>query len=106
MRHHILKLLAVTALVTAISTPVLAASESTGQYIDDATLTTKVKAAIVADKQLKAMQISVETNKGVVQLTGAVDTKSQESEAIKVANQVDGVQDVKDEMTVRGSQSE
>ena len=82
------------------------AQESSGQYVDDATITTKVKAALLADTQLKALHISVKTTQGTVQLGGTVDSKSQESEAIKVANQINGVKLVSDAMTVRGPQEQ
>ena len=74
--------------------------------IDDATVTTKVKAALMADSQLKSTQVSVETTEGVVQLSGAVDTKGQESEAVQAASKVGGVKSVKDLLTVRGSQEQ
>ena len=72
------------------------ASADAGQYVNDAAITTKVKAALMSDSQLKATKVSVETNQGVVQLTGSVDNKSQESEAVNAANKVDGVKSVKD----------
>jgi len=79
---------------------------NTRQYIDDTAITTKIKAALVADSQVKATQVSVETKDGVVQLSGTVDSKKAESEALRVANQVDGVKSVKDLLSVRGTQEE
>jgi hyperosmotically inducible protein len=49
--------------------------DSTGQYIDDASITTKVKSEMVADKAMSAVHISVDTIKGVVHLTGTADTR-------------------------------
>ena len=77
------------------------ASADAGQYISDAAITTKVKAALLSDSQLKATKVSVETTQGVVQLTGSVDSKSQESEAVSAANKVDGVKSVKDLLSVK-----
>ena len=90
---------------TPLAAP-LAYAESAGQYVDDATITTKVKAALLADSQLKAIHISVKTTQGTVQLAGTVDTPAQESQAIKDANQVDGVKLVSDAITVRGPQEQ
>src|SRR3546814_4460395 len=49
-------------------------SESAGQYVDSAAITTKVKAALAKDPQVSAMQVNVETFKDVVQLSGFVNT--------------------------------
>src|SRR5258707_14742510 len=68
--------------------------ESTGEYIDDATITTKVKAALVKDDTTKAREISVETFKGVVQLSGFVGTSEEKSRAGQLAASVRGVQSV------------
>ena len=104
MRNTFLKLAAVSAFTLLLGASSIAlAAESTGQYIDDAAITTKVKAALLGDSQLKATQVSVETTQGTVQLTGSVDTKTQEAQAIKDANQVKGVVSVKDLMTVKST---
>ena len=58
-----------------------ATRESTGEYIDDATTTTKVKAAFVKDPVVSAMAVSVDTFKGTVQLSGFVDTPEQKTRA-------------------------
>ena len=75
--------------------------ESTGEIIDDSTITTKVKAAFVHDEVVKASQVSVETFKGVVQLSGFVDTSEQKSRAAELARGVSGVVDVKNNITVK-----
>src|ERR1700733_4751708 len=97
--------LSLAAFALAIAVSSAASAESPGQYVDDTAITTKVKAAIIADDRLKATKISVETTQGVVELSGTVDNKNQETEAINVANQVNGVRSVKDMMAVRGTQS-
>jgi|SRR5580704_17036948 hyperosmotically inducible protein len=104
--RNALKLATVSAFIILLGVSPIAFAESAGQYIDDATITTKVKAALLSDSQLKAIRVSVETNKGAVRLSGTVDTKDQESEAVKVANQVNGVTSVHDLLTVRGTQDE
>ena len=106
MRNHLIKIIAVSAFTLSLGASAAAFAEGTGQYIDDAAITTKVKAALLSDSQLKATQVSVETTQGTVQLTGVVDTKSQESEAIKVVNKVDGVKSIKDLLTVKSTQED
>ena len=108
MQKHIKTSLWVVASIFAVSlgaaAPVFA--ESAGAYIDDATITTKVKAAFLADSQLKATRVSVETDHGVVQLTGAVDSKDQESQAVNDATKISGVKSVKDLLTVNSTQEQ
>ncbi len=76
-------------------------SDSTGQYVDDTTITTKVKAALLGDDAVKSFQIKVETVKGVVQLSGFVDTDDEKSAAVKDATAVPGVKDVSDDIIVK-----
>jgi osmotically-inducible protein OsmY len=101
-----IKFAALPVLALALGVSTIARAESTGQYIDDASITAKVKAALLADKQLKATQVSVETNQGAVQLKGTVASKDQESEAVKAANQVNGVKSVNDMIQVTNSQEQ
>lgn len=76
-------------------------TESTGQYMDDASITGKVKAAIFNDSELKVNQISVETYKGVVQLSGFVDSQEQVGKAGDIAAGVPGVVSVKNDLIVK-----
>jgi osmotically-inducible protein OsmY len=76
-------------------------SESTGEYVDDAAITTKVKAAIFGDSGLKSLQISVETYKDVVQLSGFVDTPQARTHAGEIAAGVPGVRSVRNELVVK-----
>src|SRR3990170_1569012 len=69
--------------------------ESTGEYFDDSTITAKVKAAILGDPELKVLQINVETFKGVVQLSGFVNSAQGASRAAVVASRVSGVKSVR-----------
>ena len=73
-------------------------TESTGQYIDDAVITTKVKAAILDRPTLKLFEIKVNTFKGVVTLSGVVRSPSTINEAVEVARKVSGVKSVKNNM--------
>ena len=86
------------ALATAYGCAATATKESTGEYIDDAAITTKVKAAIVDRPTLKLLDIHVETLKGVVHLWGIVASRSVIEEAGKVARSVAGVKSVKNDL--------
>ena len=75
--------------------------ESTGQYVDDSAITTKVKAAILDESTLKSLQINVETFKGVVQLSGFVDSEQSIAMAGAVAGRVGGVKEVKNDLVAK-----
>jgi osmotically-inducible protein OsmY len=75
--------------------------ESTGQYVDDSVITTKVKSLLAEDNFLKSFQISVETYKGVVQLSGFVDSPPTVDKAIQIAKNVNGVRSVKNSLVIR-----
>ena len=75
--------------------------ESTGEYFDDTTITTKVKAEIFKDPMLKVMQINVESYKGVVQLSGFVDSSMAADKAAQVAESVKGVKAVKNDLVIK-----
>ena len=75
--------------------------ESTGQYIDNSVITSKVKAAIFNDPTLKSMQITVESFKGEVQLSGFVDSAASVQKAGEIARRVEGVVSVKNDLIVK-----
>jgi hyperosmotically inducible periplasmic protein len=74
-----------------------------GAAVDDAALTTKVKAALLADDQVKGTQINVDSNGGTVKLTGTVDTPAQITRAVEIARGVQGVRTVENNLTASGS---
>jgi hyperosmotically inducible periplasmic protein len=75
--------------------------QSTGQYIDDSSITVKVKAAFVKDPVIKAFAVTVQTFKGVVQLSGFVNTAAEKEQAERVAAAVPGVTEVKNSIVVK-----
>jgi len=75
--------------------------ESTGEYLDDSVLTTKVKSTILGDSKLKVLQINVKTFKGVVQLSGFVDSESAATRAVELARTVKGVKMVNNSLIVK-----
>jgi hyperosmotically inducible protein len=78
-----------------------ATKEGTGEYVDDSVITTKVKAAIFNDPNLKVNEINVETFKGVVQLSGFVRSQADIDKAVQVARGVSGVTSVKNDMRIK-----
>src|SRR5512135_2309192 len=88
----------ILALAGCAATPT---NESTGEIIDDAAITTKVKTAILADPALKVMQINVETFKGTVQLSGFVSSPQDVIDAQQLAAGVGGVKLVRNNLVVR-----
>ncbi len=73
----------------------------TGEYIDDSVITTKVKSQLAADDFLRSFEISVETYKGVVQLSGFVDNQALINKAGEIARDVQGVVSVKNNLIVK-----
>jgi osmotically-inducible protein OsmY len=75
--------------------------EGTGEYVDDTVITSKVKAAIFNDPSLKSAEINVETFKGVVQLSGFVNSREDINKAAQFARGVKGVVSVKNDMRLK-----
>src|ERR1700730_1514810 len=102
LRSLMVLLLAVVATLAAAcaATPT---QESTGGYIDDSTITPKVKTNLAQDSKVSATDVHVKTYKGVVDLSGFVNSKSEISEAGLVAGQVSGVTSVHNNLIVKGA---
>ncbi|MEQ1592546.1 MAG: BON domain-containing protein [Thiobacillaceae bacterium] len=92
--------LAVT-LVSAVGCASTSRHEGTGEYVDDSVITTKVKAAIFNEPTLKSTEINVETFKGVVQMSGFVNSQADINKAVELARSVSGVNSVKNDMRVK-----
>lgn len=94
--------LVVLALTSSLGAcAVMSGRETVGEYVDDATITTKVKAAMFDDPSVKGTQISVETMQNVVQLSGFVDSPQVKTRAGELARSVTGVREVKNDLVVR-----
>ena len=91
----------VILLVSLLGCASTAKQEGTGEYVDDSVITTKVKAEIFQDDSLKSSEINVETFKGVVQLSGFVNSQADINRAVEVASSVKGVTSVKNAMRVK-----
>lgn len=89
------------ALVSVVGCAGTPQKEGTGEYVDDTVITTKVKSAIFAEPTLKSAEINVETFKGVVQLSGFVNSQDDINRAVRVARSVKGVVSVKNDMRLK-----
>lgn len=102
---NVIKYFSVFFMVFAFASMVACSSspkhEGTGEYVDDSVITTKVKAAILQEPTLKVAEINVETFKGVVQLSGFVQSQADINTAVRVASQVGGVKSVKNDMRLK-----
>jgi len=78
-------------------------SKSTGEFVDDSVLTTKVNAALARDSIMSALAVEVETYRGEVQLSGYVDSEEQIEEVGAIVESVDGVVSVTNSLQVKPS---
>jgi osmotically-inducible protein OsmY len=96
-----------TAVAAALSAALLAACagspnrESTGEFIDDSVITTKVKSALISDKRVSGTDVSVETFKGRVLLSGYVKSPEERQTAERIARNVSGVKEVNNKIAVQ-----
>ncbi|MEW6372790.1 MAG: BON domain-containing protein [Pseudomonadota bacterium] len=93
-------LLAAAALSLTACSPT-AQHRGTGEYIDDAVITSKVKAAFAADPTVKATEVQVETFKGTVQLSGFVESRESAQKAVQLAREVKGVKEVRNNTVIK-----
>ena len=96
--RYLILLMLIATFVACASTP---KQESTGEYVDDSVITTKIKSLLAADDFLKSFQISVETRKGIVQLSGFVNSQQAVDKAVEIAGSVKGVNSVKNDLIVK-----
>jgi osmotically-inducible protein OsmY len=88
-------------LATLMGCASTATQEGTGEYVDDTVITTKVKTEILSEPSLKSAEINVETFKGVVQLSGFVNSQEDINRAVRVARSVKGVVSVRNDMRLK-----
>lgn len=90
-------------LVVALVAPLLltACGKSVGETIDDATITTRVKTALLNDPDIGGLRIDVDTFKGVVTLSGAVKSAAERDKAVAIARRIGGVTDVKSTLQIQ-----
>src|SRR5579859_1414380 len=95
-----LRSLSLAAALLLLSTALPAAAETAGGYMYDTAISTKIKASLIKDQELKAFDIHVETDHGVVHLTGTVDTSVQKADAVRIAKGTENVKDVLNDIVV------
>jgi osmotically-inducible protein OsmY len=96
--RSLIALMMIAALMACASTP---QQTSTGEHIDDTVITTKVKTELANDNFLKSFKISVETRKGIVALSGFVDSQYAVDKAGEIARGVEGVKSVDNAIIVK-----
>ncbi len=102
MRRGVIDYLVLIVLVAAMAACASTSKQSsTGEYMDDTVVTTKVKSLLAADDFLKSFQIGVETYKGVVQLSGFVNSQKAVDKAVEITRTVKGVESVKNALIVK-----
>ena len=101
IRNVLIAAVTAASLVTLQGCAVTRGQSTVGEYIDDATITTQVKAKMVENKEVDAAAISVETLNGTVMLSGFAKNGTEKSTAESIARGVKGVKSVKNEITIR-----
>jgi len=96
--HFLVLLMLIATLAACAATRT---QSSAGEYVDDSVITTKVKSLLAADDFLKSFQISVESFKGTVQLSGFVNSQKAVDKASEIARSVKGVQSIKNDLIVK-----
>jgi hyperosmotically inducible periplasmic protein len=96
--------LAATTLLVATGCNVMRGQQSASDYVDDTTLTARVKAAIMDDNQVKGTNFNVDVYQGKVTLSGVTDSREEAKRAEQIARQTPGVKSV--ESAIRVSQAE
>jgi len=107
MRRQIQAFVVAVAVASGVAgCAVTSGQESTGQYVDDATISTHVKTRFAKDPTVSAMRINVDTMKGVVQLSGFAKSDAERTQAGQLAASVPGVKDVKNDIKVEPATSD
>ena len=101
IRASLIALASATALMTLPGCAIIRGQESVGAYVDDAAITTAVKAKFVDDKSVDAGAIKVETLNGTVMLSGFAKSANEKASAERIARGTKGVKSVKNELAVR-----
>ena len=101
LTHVVLAAAAALAVVQVTGCAVARDQQTVGSYVDDATITTRVKAAYAKDSTVAATSINVETLKGTVQLSGFAKSTAERNRAVEIARSTPGVKAVKNDIVIR-----
>ena len=99
--HYLMLVMLIATFATFNACVSTATHKSTGEYVDDSVITTKVKSLLAADDFLKSFQIGVETYKGIVQLSGFVNSQKAIDKAVEITRSVKGVSSVKNNLILK-----
>ncbi|MBT8436297.1 MAG: BON domain-containing protein [Gammaproteobacteria bacterium] len=99
--HKVAAIILAILMASLVGCASTATREGTGEYIDNTVITTKVKAAIFNEPTLKSFEINVETFKGVVQLSGFVNSQADIDKAVELVQQIKGVKSVENDMQLK-----
>jgi hyperosmotically inducible protein len=100
MTRVVMSLLLACSMLAPITLGTVACGKTVGETIDDATITTQVKTALLNDPDVGGLRIDVDTTVGVVTLSGVVKSETEANKAIAVAKRIEGVKDVKSTLQV------
>ena len=101
MRKTVVTLVAATALLGMAACSSTRTQRAPGEQVDDAALLTSVKSALASDPITEAGEINVDVNRGIVKLSGFVDSSQEQAQAVQVARSVEGVKEVRNDITVQ-----
>lgn len=101
VKHLLRFLLLLVVIATFAACASTSTRESTGEYVDDSVITSKVKSMLAADDFLKSFEISVETYQGTVQLSGFVNSQKAVNKANEIAKSVKGVKSIKNDLILK-----
>jgi hyperosmotically inducible protein len=99
-RRALMALLLAGSMLAPVTLGTVACGKTVGETIDDATITTRVKTALLNDPDVGGMAIDVDTTVGVVTLSGTVKTQAEADKAMAVARRITGVKDVKSTLQI------
>ena len=100
-RSFALAVLAAAMLAGGVACAPTSTRQGTAEYVDDAAVTAQVKTALIKESGVKANEINVETYRGVVSLSGFVDSQDAAQKALSAAQRVSGVRSVKNDMRIK-----
>lgn len=101
MTKKVVSLIAVTALLGMAACSTTRTQRAPGEQVDDAALLTSVKSALASDPITEAGEINVDVNRGIVKLSGFVDSSKEQAQAVQVARNVKGVKEVQNDIAVQ-----
>jgi hyperosmotically inducible protein len=101
MKNKIVTVIAATALLGMAACSSTRTQRAPGEQVDDAALLTSVKSALASDPITESGEINVDVNRGIVKLSGFVDSSKEQAQAVQVARSVKGVKEVKNDIAVQ-----